>query len=82
MEYDKKSPFPAHEWSVNINLVDLAQTMFKVPGLSAVWSSDEGLCIGSSDGQLTVATKNNLIYPTGSSGSTVVDKHNVINSIY
>lgn len=78
-EWLKKSPFPAHEWSENIELVSLPD----VPGLSAVWSSDEGLCIGTEDGQLIVATKNKLAYPAGASGATVVNgQHNVINSVY
>ena len=82
MQYLKKSSFPAHEWSENIELVDLSNTMFQIPGLSAVWSSDAGLCIGSQDGELTITTENKLIYPSGSTGATIVDKHNVINSIY
>jgi len=77
-----RSSFPAHEWSENIELVDLSQTEFQIPGLSAVWSSDEGLCIGSADGQLIVATEKKLIYPTGANGATIVDGNNVINSIY
>jgi len=82
MQYIKKSPFPAHEWSENIELVDLSQSEFQIPGLSAVWSSDAGLCIGSADGQLTVATEKKLIYPSGAMGATVADGHNVINSVY
>jgi len=82
LSWIKRSSFPAHEWSENIELVDLSQTEFKVPGLSAVWSCDAGLCIGSADGQLIVATEKKLIYPTGARGATVVDGRNVINSIY
>ena len=81
LQYTLKSG-PAHEWSENIELVDLGSTVFQVPGLSAVWSSDAGLCIGSQDGQLIVATEKKLIYPTGASGATVADGHNVINSVY
>ncbi len=82
MKYTKKSPFPAHEWSENIELVDLSNTEYQIPGLSAVWSSDAGLCIGTEEGQLIIPTEKKLIYPTGASGATIVDKHNVINSIY
>ncbi len=82
MSYKKKSPFPAHEWSENIELVDLSNTEYQIPGLSAVWSSDAGLCIGTADGQLIIPTEKKLIYPTGASGATIVDGHNVINSIY
>jgi hypothetical protein len=43
-KYDKNKAlnYPAHEWSENIELVDLGQTMFKIPGLSAIWSCDAG----------------------------------------
>lgn len=81
-KYARKSQYPAHEWSDNCRLVDLSKSQWKVPGLSAVWSSDEGLCIGTSDGQLIIATEDRLVYPTGASGATVVDGTNVINSIY
>jgi len=80
--YEKKAQYPAHEGSVNCRLVDLSATQFEIPGLCAVWSSDEGLCIGTQDGQLIVATKNKLRYPTGSAGATLVDGWNVINTIY
>lgn len=82
LQYIKKSPFPAHEWSENIELVDLSQSEFQIPGLSAVWSSDAGLCIGSPDGRLIVATEKKLIYPAGAMGATIIDRHNVINSVY
>lgn len=82
MKYIKKASFPAHEWSDNIELVDLSNTMFEIPGLSAVWSCDAGLCIGSSDGNLTRVTEEKLIYPTGATGATIVDNRNVINSVY
>lgn len=78
----KKSSFPAHEWSENIELVDLGKTVIQVPGMSAVWSSDEGLCVGTEDGQLIVTTEDKLFYPAGDIGATVVDGHNVINSVW
>jgi len=80
--FNKKASSPAHEWSENIELVDLGQSAFEIPGLSAVWSSDAGLCIGTEQGQLIVATESKLVYPTGGSGATVVDGHVVINSVY
>lgn len=82
LQYIKRSSFPAHEWSENIELVDLSSTKYQIQGLCAVWSSDEGLCIGTPDGQLIVATKEKLVYPTGANGATVVDGHNAINSVY
>ena len=78
MAFEQKSAYPAHEWSESIELAEINQ----IPGLSAVWSSDEGLIIGSADGQLTVATKTKLIYPTGANGATFIDGQTVINTIY
>lgn len=82
MTFEKKSSFPAHEWSDNIELVDLSRTALEIPGLSAVWSSDDGLTIGTSTGELVVPTRERLIYPTGATGATVVNGSNVINSVY
>ncbi len=81
-QFVKKLNFPAHEWSENIELVDLSQSVFQVQGLSAVWSCDAGLCIGSPDGQLIVTTEKKLIYPKGAQGATLVDKNKAINTVY
>lgn len=78
----KPSRKPAHEWSVNCELVDLSKSALEIPGESAMWSSDDGLCVGTADGQLVVVTEEKLIYPTGSMGATVVDKGICINSVY
>lgn len=82
MTWVRKASVPAHEWSECIMLTDLSQTVFQVPGLSALWSSDEGLCIGSETGQFIVATADKLVYPTGGTGATVMFGDMVINSIY
>lgn len=79
--YIKKASVPAHEWSACHQLVDLSNTRRKIPGLSALWSSDEGLCIGTADGQLIIETDDKLIYPHGGSGATVASKNNVINIV-
>lgn len=81
MKWSKRSSCPAHEWSENIELVDLSKTVLEIPGLSAVWSSDEGLTVGTEDGRLIVTTKDKLVYPTGGSGATVVYGNNVINTV-
>lgn len=81
MSWAIKSEYPAHEWSANDRLVDLRSTPFEIKGLSAVWASDEGLTYGSPDGDLHVPTENQLIYPTGSSGATVVAGRIAINNI-
>lgn len=84
MVWDKESvyPVPAHEWSECIELVDLSKTIFNIPGQSAIWSCDDGLCIGTESGRVVVATKDKLNYLTGAMGATVAVGHNVINSVY
>jgi len=82
MKWVKKSSFPAHEFSENIELTDYSDTYLQIPGLCATWSSNEGKCIGTPDGEIKVVTKNKLYYPTGTQGATVVDGHNVINSVW
>ena len=82
MEWIRKSTAPAHEWSDFHELADLSNTKYQVPGLSAIWSSNQGLCIGTPDGRLINTTEKRLNYPTGSSGATVVDNGIVINSVY
>lgn len=81
-KYIRKSEVPAHAWSANHTLVKLVKTKWQIPGLSAVWSSDEGLCIGTPDGQLIVETEGRLEYPTGSSGAMLVNGLIAINSVY
>jgi len=81
-KYSRTLEYPAHEWSDNQRLVDLSGSRYQVPGMSAVWSSDKGLHIGTPDGQLLNVTADNLFYPSGASGATVVDGQIVINSVY
>lgn len=78
----KKASVPAHEWSECIMLADLSQTVFQVPGLSALWSCDEGKCYGSESGEFKIYTKDKLVYQAGGSGATVMFGDMVINSVY
>jgi len=77
----KPSRRPAHEWSVNCQLVDLSDSILKLPGESAMWSSDDGLCVGTEDGRIIVVTEDKLIYPTGATGATVVYNGVCINTV-
>lgn len=72
---------PAHEWSVNCQLVDLSDSFLKIPGDSAMWSSDDGKCVGTEDGRIIVYTEDKLIYPTGATGATVVHNGICINTV-
>lgn len=80
MTWIKKANVPAHEWSDACTLHDYGK--IDIPGLSATWSSDEGQCIGTQDGQLVVMTESNLHYPSGNSGSTVVTDDYILNSVW
>lgn len=79
---DPKQNLPAHEWSENIELIDLSKTAYQIEGLCALWSSDAGQMIGTPNGQIINGTEDKLIYPTGGSGCTVVDGTTLINSVY
>lgn len=76
----QRAAVPAHEYSACCSLIDLSASL-EIPGLSAVWSSDEGLCIGTEDGRLIVVTDGKLIYPSGGQGATVVFEDKVINTV-
>lgn len=82
LQWIPKTPFPAHRGSANINLVDLSSTPLQIPGLSAIWSSDAGLNIGTEDGRLIVCTSNKLNYSKGFNGATVVNDLVTINSVW
>lgn len=82
MKYDMRAECPAHEFSENDSLTDYRKSALGIPGMCATWSSDEGLCVGTPQGELIVTTKDKLYYPTGGNGATVVEGHNVINSIW
>lgn len=77
----KDSRKPAHEWSVSCQLVDLSDSVLELPGESAMWSSDDGLCVGTEDGRIIVVTEDKLIYPTGAVGATVVHNGICINTV-
>jgi len=81
-KYIKKLSVPAHEWSDNQRLEDLSKSYLRIPGLSAVWSCDDGQCIGTPEGQLIIETKERLIYPKGAIGATVVRNNIIINSVF
>jgi len=78
----KDSRKPAHEWSVCHELVDLSKTALQIPGESAVWSSDDGVCVGKENGQLEVITEERLLYPASAEGATVVSDGKLFNSIW
>lgn len=71
---------PAHEWSEAIDLIDLSYK--EIVGDSAIWSSDEGLCIGTEDGEIINISKLKIAYPSGTQGASVVNLTEIINSVF
>lgn len=80
MSWAKKAAVPSHEWSDSCTLHDYGK--LEIPGLSATWSSDEGQCIGTHDGQMIIRTERSLHYPSGSYGATVVTDDYILNSVW
>ena len=72
---------PAHEHSEAIGHINGADFGLDDAGECAVWSCDQGLCVGTAQGQLLVITKDKLNYPTGTRGASIISGSTVINSI-
>ena len=75
------APYPAHEWSVAHELVELDDLGFE-GGEGAVWSSSEGLCVGLPSGQVINLTKKKLDYPDYTKGATLICGYHAINTMY
>ena len=82
-EFDQKTDVeaPAHEYSEAIGYIDGDKVGRPGAGPCAVWSCDEGLCVSTQTGDLQIVTANRLIYPTGSSGATVISDQTAINAV-
>lgn len=72
---------PAHEYSEAMGYIEGKEFGLPDAGLCAVWSCDEGLCIGTSTGQLYVITKNKLSYPAGSTGASLIFGDHIVNTV-
>jgi len=72
---------PAHEYSEAAGYIDGKEFGLQDAGLCAVWSCDEGLCIGTSTGQLFVITENKLAYPSGTTGASLIYDSTIINTV-
>jgi len=72
---------PAHFYSAAIDLVDASSFGMDGLGLCAIWSCDLGLCLGPANGQAQVITKQNMIYPRGTTGASIVFDDMVFNTI-
>jgi hypothetical protein len=82
MSFAWKANVPAHEWSDCHALADLSKTKYQIPGLCAIWSSNDGICIGTPDGQLLDATVDTIVYPQSSHGATVFDGTTITNILF
>ena len=73
---------PAHEYSEAIGHINGADFgLSPDTGECAAWSCNDGLCIGTPQGQLIVVTKDKLNYQAGTRGATVFNGNTVINTI-
>ncbi len=79
MMWESKANAPAHEWSDA--KVDLSGSL-DVAGECALWSSDDGLCVGTSDARVINLTEDSLRYVKGSSGAIVATDDYIINSVW
>lgn len=75
--------YPAYEWSVAHDMVELDDLDLGEDGLGIVWSSPKGLCIGLPSGRMINLTKERLDYPTAyNKGACLVCGYHVINTMY
>jgi len=73
---------PAHEYSEAIGYINGADFGLSPDvGECAAWSCNDGLCIGTPQGQLIVVTKDKLNYQAGTRGASVILGSTVINTI-
>jgi len=82
MKFEKKLDMPAHEWSQCASLKSFTKSPYKIPGLSAIWSCDEGLMVGDEVGNIHNFTEDKMYYPNGTSGASVIFEDIIINSVY
>ena len=73
---------PAHEYSEATGYIEGEEFGLDGAGPCAVWSCDKGLCIGTSTGQLLVATEDKKIYPKGTVGASLIHGKFIINAVH
>lgn len=72
---------PALEWSLATDLIKLNDIGFDSPGFGRVWASQQGICIGTDNGQIFNVTKSKVKYPSGySSGACLIKEYTVIHT--
>ena len=69
--YEPMGP-PAHEWSVTSQHCDGMEIGLGRPGKCFFWTCDEGLCCGTSDGDIIITNKDSLIYPKANRGASLL----------
>jgi len=72
---------PAHAHSAAVDLIDADSFGLQNVGLCAVWSCDQGLCLGTPSGEVLVVTQHKLDYPKGSKGASLITNQTIINTI-
>lgn len=80
----EEASYPAHEWSVahdEVELVDIGLGESEETGV--IWSSEEGVCIGLPNGKIKKVTKRRMEYlKTYNKGASLLCGYHVINTMY
>ncbi len=79
----KVADYPAHEWSLAHDKLELEDFGYDEVGLGSLWSSQEGICVGLPSGKLQNVTKDKLEYPLRyNKGASLTCGYHVINTMY
>jgi hypothetical protein len=78
---EKVAKYPSIEYTVAIDLFEGSEVGFEEPGLYAIWSSTEGVCIGSPSGLFYNISTDKIVFPIGNTGAGLVRNNTFITSI-
>jgi hypothetical protein len=70
---DIVATYPAHEYSLAHDPIEVVDIELEMRGLARLWSSTQGTCLGLPDGTLLNLTKKKIIYPdVKTSGASLI----------
>jgi len=77
----KVAAYPAYEWSVAIDYIEAGEIGYP-PGLSVMWVSKQGACLGHATGLFFNLTKEKVDYPAnGAYGAGIIKDYKFIHTI-
>ena len=78
----KLTSYPALEWSDAIDYLDGADIPdLEISGLCALWTTREGVMLGTQEGQVINLNKKKVVYPEGTKGRSLLRGLNFIHTI-